>query len=949
MSNKSLNIYYQNVRGLRTKTTDFKQSLMCNNFDIIITTETWLCDSIFDRELADNRYDVFRQDRNLKSSNKKTGGGVMTLVRCGLDASRVELDDYIDMEILVITIPARVLSASADLQILTVYLPPDYSRLSSNIDHLINLIKSLHSKNPTNSFLIIGDFNLPSIKWGSNGPNYVKTGTTELQNTGIRLIENLAFLGIQQFNSLTNYVGNTLDLAFSNLYLKITECKYPLSKIDKAHPPLELEILDLSISLNFRKCDFKNLNKYLNDLNWQTILISNTTEGLIDNFYSCIYEAINKYTPLTRSQNNNRIYPVWFTPALINIIKEKSKIHKLWKKFKNIRDYEEFCVLRHRQQKEQQTCYNNYLQKIQISIKQNPKSFWSYIKSNRNTSNYPKTMTLNDNRYEDGQSICDAFNIFFHSVFGDPLADFAASSKDNLTLDSVSHLSVSKSTVENLLTRLDINKGAGSDGIPPLFWRNCAKYLSSPITLIFNMSLKEGVFPTIWKKAHIVPIHKKDSKTKIENYRGISILNTLGKILEKCVYAAIYPVIIKGLPNEQHGFLKNRSTITNLAYFSDYILSNMERSGQIDVIYTDFEKAFDRVDHLILLSKLQQLGIHGDLLRWIKSYLTNRSQAVVVGGYRSNYVNVPTGVPQGSHLGPLLYNSYLYDIKTCFKHANHVMYADDKKVYLKIKNLEDCNLLQSDLNSLYTFYTRNKISVNVKKCQCITFTRKRHPIKFSYKFGGNTIARVNIVRDLGVYFDDKMIFSNHNLMITQKAFKNLGFVIRVCKYFTDIDAIKTVYFAYVRSVLEYASPIWSPIYNIYNDSLERVQKKFLQHILYRSKQFSKSYVEDCHRNNLLCLDERRNVLDMCFLYDIANGHVDCPELVSALSYCAPKRRTRHTPLLFVPCSSRNYSANSVLTRLPRIFNESFKNIDLFAFSKVKFKKKIIEVLKTKNK
>lgn len=141
----------------------------------------------------------------------------------------------------------------------------------------------------------------------------------------------------------------------------------------------------------------------------------------------------------------------------------------------------------------------------------------------------------------------------------------------------------------------------------------------------------------------------------------------------------IYPVLIKGLPTAQHGFLRQRSTVTNLTYFSNYVLSNIDSGGQIDVVYTDFEKAFDRVDHVILLKKLHLLGIHGDLLRWIKSYLHNRSQAVVIGGYRSDYIDIPTSIPQGSHLGPQFYAAHVYDIGHCLKYSQHLMYADDKK------------------------------------------------------------------------------------------------------------------------------------------------------------------------------------------------------------------------------------------------------------------------------
>ncbi|CAF4935569.1 unnamed protein product [Pieris macdunnoughi] len=164
-------------------------------------------------------------------------------------------------------------------------------------------------------------------------------------------------------------------------------------------------------------------------------------------------------------------------------------------------------------------------------------------------------------------------------------------------------------------------------------------------------------FPSKWKEAHIIPIHKKGSRNKIEHYRPISILNSFGKLFEKLVNKTLSPLILRQLPQQQHGFTKNRSTVSNLTVFTEYILKGMDEGEQIDVIYTDFEKAIDRVDHVILLHKLLALGIRGDLHRWIKSYVTNRRQAVVTGGHRSTFINVTSGVPKGSILDTNVNNS----------------------------------------------------------------------------------------------------------------------------------------------------------------------------------------------------------------------------------------------------------------------------------------------------
>ena len=500
-----------------------------------------------------------------------------------------------------------------------------------------------------------------------------------------------------------------------------------------------------------------------------------------------------------------------------------------------------------------------------------------------------------------------------------------------------------------LLRSLDKNKGAGCDNVPPIFLVSCAASLSLPITILFRKSLQDCALPVVWKRAQIIPIHKKGSRLQIDNYRPISILNCIGKLFERIVYTNIHPIIAQAVSNTQHGFMPGRSTTSNLAVFTNFVLNEMENGGQVDVVYTDFEKAFDRVDHDILLRKLEMLGIHGDLLRWISSYLSNRSQAVVLGGFRSDYISVPSGVPQGSLLGPLLYNAYIFDIYKYINNSKHVLYLDDKKVYISVRSIADCELLQDDLNSLFNFYKMNRISVSIGKCQCISFTRKKNPIMFTYNFNGVVLERTNVVRDLGIYLDSRMLMRNHINNIADRAFRNLGFIIRTCQPFQCATSYSVVYFAYVRSILEYASPVWSPCYQVYINRLERIQRKFAKHLNFKCKKAEPrgSYVECCRRYNLLTLEERRQLLDMGFLFDVLTGRLDCPELVDLMSRLhVPSRRTRHTctQLFSVPTHSTNYGMNAVATRILHSYNTSFCNCDPFISNKEAFKNKIKQTI-----
>lgn len=773
MDSKRLNIFYQNVRGLRTKSLDLYNNILLHDYDIILITESWLQSDILDGEICDNRYEILRCDRNLDVTGKRTGGGVVCCVRrelCAVSLSDWQYNPH--YECICFKISARALGTLADLIVVLSYMPPDAFSLPFSLSNYFNNFNTVYDKYKDANYLLVGDFNLPCLSWSRDGWSFTNMGSSLIQDRACTFVEDLSLLGLTQYNYTLNHCDNTLDLCFSNLLLEVSATD-GLTRIDKFHPPLDIDIVDLYINsfitnkicrYNFRKCDYETVNKYLSDIKWDQLLsFTDDIDDAIDLFYEKINECIALFVPLISQDNVS--YPVWYTRSLIKIIREKNKLHRKWKLFKNPRDYDEFKLLRDRQQRVQGQCFDNFTRNAEHNIKKAPKYFWSYIKSKKGSSVYPRQFTLGSTKYNNGQEICSAFNNFFDSVFNrnQPSSQIVPQSQTSNyhACDTVSSITVSKDMVFKHLSDLDKNKGAGCDGIPPVFWSSCAKSLTHPIALLFQQSLNNCLFPSLWKKAYVIPIHKKGSKSKIDNYRPISILNCVAKVFEQIIVKNIYPVISLGIPESQHGFIHRRSTVLNLACFTEYVIGEMENGGQVDVVYTDFEKAFDRVDHVILLRKLYALGIHGDLLRWIESYLANRSQAVVLGGFKSDFISIPSGVPQGSHLGPLFYNAYIFDIIDHIRHSHHILYADDKKIFMTINSFSDCISLQEDLNSLFNYYTKNNITVSIKKCQSISFTRKRNPIIYHYSFNGVAIERVKIVRDLGILLDSEMSMRQH--------------------------------------------------------------------------------------------------------------------------------------------------------------------------------------------
>ena len=233
--------------------------------------------------------------------------------------------------------------------------------------------------------------------------------------------------------------------------------------------------------------------------------------------------------------------------------------------------------------------------------------------------------------------------------------------------------------------------------------RACAEEIAPSLTKSFNTSLEIGSFPERWKDANLVPTHKASSKSLVSNYRGISLLDVLSKLLERQVYDGILHIICPHLSQWQHGFLPGKSTVSQLSQVIHYFGRALENRQQVDVIYLDFSNAFDRVSHCKLLFKLECLGIKGSLLSWFRSYLTNRRQRAVIDNISSEFLPVTSGVPQGSILGPLLFLIFINDMPNVISRDTSLhLFADDSKCFHLILGRKDGDELQDDLNNLLT-------------------------------------------------------------------------------------------------------------------------------------------------------------------------------------------------------------------------------------------------------
>lgn len=369
------------------------------------------------------------------------------------------------------------------------------------------------------------------------------------------------------------------------------------------------------------------------------------------------------------------------------------------------------------------------------------------------------------------------------------------------------------------------------------------------------------------------------------------------------------------LSQHQHGFIKGRSTVTNLFCITQFIADSIDKGLQTDVIYTDFSRAFDRLDHTILIMKLRAHGFSNDMLNFFASYLSDRMQYVECSGHQSVETLATSGVPQGSNLGPLLFDIFVDDIVNDLD-VNCLIYADDLKIYCHITCIDDCITLQNNLNKINEWCYINKLPLNALKCNVMTYSNKVNVNKFDYTLDDIVLKRPETFQDLGVTFDQKLSFNHHIDNIITCCFKALGFIVRNTTDFSNTSTLKLLFFTFVRSRLEYASIIWCPHYNIHVQNVERVQRRLLKFCCYKEDgvypPIGLPNSDLLDRFSLDSLQMRREKSQIIYLYKLLNNMVDCPQILSMLNFHVPRPSVREKPTFHLDTPRTNVKKFSLL-------------------------------------
>ena len=548
------------------------------------------------------------------------------------------------------------------------------------------------------------------------------------------------------------------------------------------------------------------------------------------------------------------------------------------------------------------------------------KEFWKYINRKRKSNSLPSTMVLNNQIGTDTSEISEMFADYFKSVFKpSSIKEFPSSLTDN----SIS-VDLSLDDVIFALKNLKPAYYRSSDQIPAILLKKCSYVLAYPLFLIFKRSLEEGIFPSKWKTSFINPIFKDGDRSLITNYRPVSLISPIANLFEGVLYNKLIDQVIPKLSVHQHGFIPGKSVVTNLLDLADQVTEAFERGCQVDAIYLDMTKAFDSVDHSLLLDKLCIMGFDRTLLAWFKSYLENRSQLVHINGIHSQKFIATSGILQGSRLGPLLFAIFINGIVSEADCTLVSLFADDCRISRIVSDPKEASAMQSDLDKISSWISKNKLDINLKKCFKISFSRGSSMLDNDYLIDGQKIKKAEKVRDLGIILDEKWTFSDHIAYLLPKAFKTLGFVKRVTSNFTSLSTITYLFKALILPGLTYASVIWSPMTQEKFSELNSVLKKFLRYASFKNGSPMAFDSHDYSYISATCgitkLESLHHYLDVSFVLENLKGKLKCNIFdnrfhLRELTYCLrnhrPYKESTHT---------NNYIAHSPSYRLVERWN-----------------------------
>lgn len=715
--------------------------------------------------------------------------------------------------------------------------------------------------------VICGDFNYPSIDWRTD----TCTGSGE------------QFLDVINDCFLTQHVeestreDNILDLVLSSeeeMIQDVEVCE-PLANSD--HNSVQFKVVvrgsspsqdDSKVLRDFKKANWEEMKRTLNSIDWDNALTPLDSDRQWCFFSDKLNDLVTKHVPIKKQSSVKK--PRWMNRECLKAVKRK---RKKWKKYRETGSDEDYLAYKR--------CLNettslvreskrNFESKLAENVKKDTKSFYAYAREKVRCKVTVGPIEDGDGvLHTDVKEQAEILNDFFVSVFTEeddsdrptPEMKFCGNEEEKLT-----KLVITEDMIIKKLQALNPGKAPGVDNIAPSVLINLAEVIAYPLKLIFQSSVDTHVVPTGWREANVVPIFKKGRKSKAGNYRPVSLTSQLGKVLESIIRDAINSHLDKFnlIGSSQHGFVKGKSCLTNLLVYLEDVTKLLDEKKEVDVIYLDYAKAFDKVPHKRLGDKVRALGIDGDIAKWIQEWLSDRRQRVVLNGHTSDWASVSSGVPQGSILGPTLFLVFINDLDDDML-SKVLKFADDTKIYGDASDVNGRDKIQHDLDVAMLWSEKWLMQYNVDKCKTLHAGHKN--IEHRYKMGGVELASVDEEKDLGVVVHRSLSSSKQCAEAAKKANRVVGQIKRTVTNKSK-HIIVPLYKSLVRPRLEYCVQAWRPFLKKDITLLEKVQRRATKMV---EGMRTLTYEERLKACDLQSLEERRDRGDLLEVHKLVKG------------------------------------------------------------------------------
>ena len=811
-----LSLFLANTRSAKGKTTDI--TTLTTDFDIICLTETHLDQTIDSQSIIESPLmTIFCKDRNC------WGGGVLVGVKSIYEPYELQCDTG-NHEMVVVKIDPGL--------IICCYYRPHISNDLNGVDDIISKLRRQHPECLT---IVAGDINLPGIDWETNR---IKAQTPYKHH-------HQHFLDILAENDLTQTIcepthvhGNTLDLLCVSDPSSVLETQVIIPGLSdhfvvtaeicaKMTVQSKLPICSKTKEIRlFREADVEKFEQIMGDAE-SRLSDMYDVENMWSLFESTFRKAIEVSVPTKTVNVQSPDQPPWFNKRTKKLV---DKQRATYSKYKSTCD--PFFLAKHKKERRDHSKIFRKLKRKHITnkvckplINGNSKPFYKYLR-NKKKEQHPITKL----RQQDGSLTADnskcagILNLYFQQQFCQD------ENLDGLTPlpAHIACINIHEGCIKTLIANLKNNKSPGPDKIRkcellvhPDMVARCLKH-------IYQASLNTGKLPTAWKLAIISPIHKKGSKEEACNYRPISLTSIPCKMMEHIVLHYLNETLDNLLHNRQHGFRKGLSCETQLCATYHELAKAAEQSTAVHAVVLDFQKAFDKVPHKILMDKIRKIeNIDPYIANWVQDFLSDRFQKVAVRGAESDVLPVTSGVPQGSVLGPTLFLLYINDLPDSVS-CNVSLYADDTLIYAKIQTRADEIRFQNNIDSLVSWSTKNKMPFNRTKCEVIVFNQGATPLP-QYSISDHLLQCVDTTKYLGVVLQSDLKFKKHISDIMGSANRTLG-CIKYTLHGAPEKAKLLAYTSLCRPKLEYADVLWDPSDNASIEDLELVQNKAVRFI-----------------------------------------------------------------------------------------------------------------------